>query len=114
MSMENGDMREKIARIEADLEKFAESLDRCRKAMLLAKVAIAAGALWMIAALVGATSFDSTPAVSAIGAIIGGIVVYGSNSSTSKQTLEAMKAAERRRSDLIDMLNPKAVRLDGE
>ena len=114
MSMDSGHVREKIARIEADLEEFAVSLDRCRKAMLLAKVAIAAGALWMIAALVGAISFDSTPAVGAIGAIIGGIVVYGSNSSTSKQTLEAMKAAERRRSDLIDIISPKAVRLNGE
>lgn len=107
--MDDSNAHDKIARIEIDLEKLADTLDRCRKAMLLAKVAIVAGALWMLAASIGIVRFDSAAALGGIAAVIGGIVVYGTNSSTSKQTREAMKAAERDRSDLIDMINPRAV-----
>jgi hypothetical protein len=42
--MANGDLRDQIARIESDIEQLAKTLDRCRKAMLLSKVAIAVGA----------------------------------------------------------------------
>jgi hypothetical protein len=41
--MADGDLHDQIARLEADIEHFAEGLDRCRKAVLLSKVAIAAG-----------------------------------------------------------------------
>ena len=37
------DLRDQIERLESDIEQLAELLDRCRKAMALAKVAIAAG-----------------------------------------------------------------------
>jgi hypothetical protein len=109
MPLDDSNAHDKIARIEIDLEKLAGTLDRCRKAMLLAKVTIVAGALWMLAASIGIVRFDSAAALGGIVAVIGGIVVYGTNSSTSKQTREAMKAAERNRSDLIDMINPRAV-----
>ena len=39
----------------------------------------------------------------------GGVVVLGSNSSTSKQTMAAMKAAEIQRAELIDMIDLPAV-----
>ena len=42
--MADRELSDQIARIEADIEQLADSLDRCRKAMLLSKVAIAAGA----------------------------------------------------------------------
>ena len=42
--MADGDLRDQIARIEANIEQLAEGLDQCRKAMLLSKVAIAVGA----------------------------------------------------------------------
>jgi hypothetical protein len=45
--------------------------------------------------------------IGAIAAIIGGVVVFGSNWSTSKQSTAAMKAAEMRRAELIDMFNLK-------
>ena len=35
--MVDGDLRDQIARLEADIEHFAERLERCRKAMLLSK-----------------------------------------------------------------------------
>jgi hypothetical protein len=36
------DLRDRIARLEADIEQLAEGLDRSRKAMLLSKVVIGA------------------------------------------------------------------------
>ena len=37
--MAAGNLRDQIARLEADIEELADSLDRCRKAMLLSKIA---------------------------------------------------------------------------
>ena len=57
--MADGDLRDQIARIEADIDKLAQTLDGCRKAMLLSKAAIVAGGIWMLAYLLGAIRFDS-------------------------------------------------------
>jgi hypothetical protein len=57
----------------------------------------------------GAIGFDPTAMIGAIAAVIGGVVVFGSNSSTSKQTAAAMKAAETQRARLIDMIDLRAV-----
>ena len=73
--------------------------------MLLSKLAIAAGALWILAYLVGAIRFDAAAMIGAMAAVMGGIVVFGSNLTTSKQTTIAVGAAERRRTELIDKLN---------
>jgi hypothetical protein len=107
--MVDDDLRDQIARIESDIEHLAETLDRCRKAMLLSKVAIGAGAVCVLAYLLGAIGFDPTAMIGAIAAVIGGVVVFGSNSSTSKQTAAAMKAAETQRAKLIDMIDLRAV-----
>ena len=92
--MADAELRDQIARIEADIEQLAEGLDRCRKAMLLSKVAIVAGGALLLAYFLGAISFDPTILIGAIAAIVGGVVVFGSNSSTAKQTMAAMKDAE--------------------
>ena len=92
--MAHGDQRDQIVRLEADIEQLADGLDRCRKAMLLSKVAIAAGVIWILAYLLGAISFEPATIIAALAAIIGGVVVFGSNLSTSRQTMAAMRAAE--------------------
>jgi hypothetical protein len=108
-TMTDGDLSDQIAPIEADIEQLAEGSDRCRKAMLLSKVAVAAGGIWLLAYFLGATRVDPATMITAIAAIIGGVVVFGSNSTTSKQTTAAMKAAETHRAELIDMINLRTV-----
>ena len=104
-----GDLRDQISRIEADIDQLATTLDGCRKAMLLSKVTIAAGGIWLLGYFLGAFRFDPMLMVGAIAAVIGGVVILGSNSSTSQQTIAAMKAAETERDELIDMIDPRAV-----
>jgi hypothetical protein len=107
--MANGDLRDQIAHLEADIEQLAEGLDRCRKAMLLSKLAITAGGILILAYFLGAIAFDPAILIGALAAIIGGVVVFGSNLTTSKQTVAAMKAAETQRAKLIDMIDLRAV-----
>src|SRR5262245_21592701 len=109
--MSDDDLHDQIERLESDVEQLAEGLDRCRKAMLLSKVAIAAGGVWLFAYLLGAIGFEPATMIGALAAIIGGVVVFGSNLSTSKQTTAAMKAVEIRRAELIDMIDPRVVHL---
>jgi hypothetical protein len=107
--MADGELSEQIARTEADIEELAKTLDRCRKAMLFSKVAIAAGGIWILALSIGVFRFDPTTLIGTLAAIIGGVVVFGSNLSTSNQTTAAMKAAETQRAELIDMINLRTV-----
>ena len=63
----------------------------------------------MLAYFLGAIGFDPAILIGALAAIIGGVVVFGSNSSTSKQAIAAMKATETQRAKLIDMIDLRAV-----
>ena len=107
--MADGDLRDQVERLEADIDQLADGLDRCRKAMLLSKVAIAGGGICILAYFLGPIGFDPVILIGAIAALTGGVVVLGSNSSTAKQTMAAMKAAETRRAELVDMIDPRAV-----
>jgi hypothetical protein len=72
--------------------------------MLVSQIVVAAGAIGLLAYLFGAVT-DSTVMVGAIAAAIGGVVLTGSNSSTSKEAAAAMKDAKALRTDLIDKIN---------
>jgi len=107
--MSDGDLSDQIARIEAEIEQLAQTLEGCRKAMALSRVAIAVGGIWIVVYFLGVIRFDPALMVGAIAAIIGGIVILGSNSSTSRQNMAAMTVAETQRAKLIDVINPRAV-----
>src|SRR5262249_4590946 len=95
------ELREQISQIEAEIEELAEIIVSCRKLILVAKVAIAAGGVLILAITVGAIRFDPTVTIGAIAAVIGGTVVFGSNTSTLKQTTSIMEAAKARKAELI-------------
>ncbi|HEX3340861.1 MAG TPA: hypothetical protein VHT68_17020 [Pseudolabrys sp.] len=107
--MADAELRDQIASLEADIEELANGLERCRKAMLLSKVAIAAGGVCTLAYFLGAIVSNPAIMIGAIAAIIGGVVVFGSNSSTAKQIMAAMKAAEARRAELVDLIGLRSV-----
>ena len=66
-----------------------------------------------MAIIIGAVGLDPTVLVGAIAAVVGGAVVFGSNTSTLKQTTTAMKAAEAHRAELISRMDLRVVG-DGE
>jgi hypothetical protein len=104
-----GDLREEIVRLEADIEKFAETIESCRKLILIAKCALALAALSILAALLGAITLDPAVLIGAFGIFLGGLVVFGSNTSTLEQAKAATRAAELRRSELIGQIDLRVV-----
>jgi len=109
MDENDGDLREEIVRLEADIEQFAETIESCRKLILMAKAAMALGALLILGALIGAITLDPAVLIGAFGVALGGLVVFGSNSSTLEQAQAATKAAELRRSELIGRIDLRVV-----
>ena len=110
---DGGDLHEQILHIEAHIEELTDIIERCRKIILISKVAIAAGGILILAIIIGAVGFDPTVLIGAIAAVTGGTVVFGSNTSTLKQTMTDMKAAETHRIELISGMDLKVVG-DGE
>ena len=103
------DLRGQIARLEAHIEKLSAIEETCRKSILMAKVAMAAGGILIFAVVLGTIRFDPVALVGGISAIIGGVVVFGSNTSTWKQTRAAIEDAEARRADLIGAIDLRLV-----
>jgi hypothetical protein len=100
------DPREAIAELEADIEEFAATLERCRKIGLASKAAMALGAVLLPASLVW---FDPVMMIGGLAALLGGVVAFGSNSSTANQTEESLRKAEALRAALIGRLNIRLV-----
>ena len=107
--IEGGDPRDQIARLESRLEELAEALARCRKIKLISQIAIAGGGIWLLAVTIGIIGFDPMAMMAAISGVIGGTVMYGSNTTTSREIDAAMKEAEARRAALIGGLELRVV-----
>ena len=106
---DDADLREEIVRLEADIEQFAETIESCRKLLLIAKAAMALAALLVLGGVLGAITLDPAVLIAAFGVVLGGIVVFGSNTSTLEQAVAATKAAELRRSELIGQIDLRVV-----
>ena len=107
--MDEGDPGQQIARLEARIEELAEAIESCRKIILISKGAIAIGGLLIVVAVLGVIRLDPMVTIASIAAIIGGIVVYGSNTSTADQATAAMQAAEAHRAELIGRIDLRVV-----
>jgi hypothetical protein len=108
--MSDGEPRSEILRLEVEIEELAEVIERRRKIILFSKIAVAAGGIWLLALTIGIMRFDPVAMISAIAVVIGGTVVFGSNTSRAKQTAAALKAGEALRAELIGKMNLTVVR----
>ena len=106
---DESDRREHIRRLEHRIEQLAETIERCRKFVLMSKIAIAVGGLLALAMAFGAIWFDPTLMIAAITAVIGGAVLLGSNSSTWDEKAKALQAAEVERARLISEIDLRLV-----
>jgi hypothetical protein len=99
--------------IEAHIEELTDIIERYRKIILISKGAIAVGGTLILAIIIGAVGFNPTVMIGAIAAVIGGTVIFGSNTSTLKQTMTDVKGAEAHRTELISRMDLRVVG-DGE
>jgi hypothetical protein len=107
--MTNADLRaadphDEIERLEAQIDELAARLESCRKFILAGRVALLAGTVVLITVLFGLVSFDPRFLLAAIAAVLGGIVVWGSNSSTADEAAGELAKAEADRAQLIGQL----------
>jgi hypothetical protein len=98
-----------IARLEARIEHLSARAERCRKVMRISRLAVAAGAVALVALVLGLIRFDSAVFVAALAAVLGGFPLAGSTKSTLEETLAALRATEERRAALIDGLGLQTV-----
>jgi hypothetical protein len=109
IDQDQGDIREEIARLEARIEVLSDSIERCQKISLAARLALALGTVWLVLVLLKVVPFAPIHIIGAISAMLGGTVLYGSNASTWRQTVAAIAAAEARRTELIDAIALRTV-----
>ena len=107
--MDEDNARDQIAQLEAHIESLNEHIARCRKIALGARIAIAGGAIWFALLLFQVVFFDATGFVAALTAVLGGIVLLGSNATTWEQTELELHVAEKARAELIGGIKLKLV-----
>jgi hypothetical protein len=98
-----------IARLEDHIEALRDSIARCRKIGLAAKLVITAGAGVLLFTLFGLVPFLTAPVITAIAAVIGGIVLAGSNSTTWQQTETRLRNSEALRAEMIGGIEMRVV-----
>ncbi len=107
--MDEENVHDQIAQLETRLEALGESIERCRKIAVGAKISIAAGTVWFLAVLFWILSFDVTAFFAALTAMLGGVVLLGSNATTWTQIEADRHAAETMRADLIESIELRVV-----
>ena len=112
-TVESGDPRDAISQLEAHIEELAKTIERCRKIIVAAKIAIVVGAVVILALMLGTVRFNPAAMVAAMAAVIGGVVVLGSNASTAQQATAELKTAEARRAELIGGIELRVIASPG-
>jgi hypothetical protein len=107
--LENDDPHKKIVRLEEHIEELAAKIESCRKFILASRIAVAGGGLVLAAMLVSVIWSDLGLMAAAVSLLLGGIVVWGSNSSTAKEAMKELAAAESERAALIEHINPRVI-----
>jgi hypothetical protein len=106
---DGGDAREEIVRLEACIEELAAKIESCRKFILAARVAMWGGGIVLALMLLGAIRADPAAMAGASAALLGGIVVWGSNNSTANEARKELATAEARRAALIETIELRAI-----
>ncbi len=87
----DGDPRDEIALLEARIEGLTAKIKNCRKFILASRIVTWGGGMVFVAMLLGAIRLDQSTMTAAVAALLGGIVVWGSNSSTAKEAVKELR-----------------------
>jgi hypothetical protein len=99
----------KIIRLEERVEELAARVENCRKFILVARLAVGGGGIVLVAMLVGVIQFDLGLMAAAVASTLGGFVVWGSNSSTARETSKEIVKLESERAALIEYINSRVI-----
>jgi hypothetical protein len=102
---QRGNPRDEVVRLEERIEDLAAKIESCRKLILLSRIAMAGGSLVLAGMLFGVIRFDPEIMAAAVAALLGGIAVGGSNSSTTQQAARELASVESDRSALIEEMD---------
>jgi hypothetical protein len=103
------DPREEIARLEDRIEQLAARIENCRKFIAASRLAIALGGILLAATIFQLVQFDPLVMSASIVAVLGGIVLSGSNRSTAQEAEVQMAQAEAARAALIGRIDLQVV-----
>jgi hypothetical protein len=107
--VKNGNYREEIVRLEAQIDELAAKLESCRKFILAGRILMIGGGAVLIAMLVGVLQSDPSVMALAVAAVLGGIVAAGSSYSTAKEARHELTAADAKRTALIGEIDLQLV-----
>jgi hypothetical protein len=107
--MSDVDPHDEIERLEAQIEVLSARIENCRKFILAARIAVGSGGILLVAILLGLIRFDPTLLLTAFAALLGGVVVWGSNGSTAKEAADELAKAETDRRALIGLINLRVI-----
>lgn len=100
---------EDIDALDARIEALEGTIERCRKISLAARVTIVVAAIVLVLLLTGTMTFAPYSLVASLAAIIGGIVLAGSNASTWAQCEEDLRKSQALRDALIGRMPLRVV-----
>ena len=103
------DAHEEIVRLEERAEELAAKIQKCRKFILAGRIALVVGVVALFAMLVGVIRSDLGLMAGSVASLLGGFVVWGSNSSTAKEAAKDIATVEAKRAALIEWINPRVV-----
>jgi hypothetical protein len=107
--MNDDSYRDEIVRLEAQIDELAAKIENCRKFILAGRIAVVTGGAVLVAMLLGMLRSDPSVMGIAAAALLGGIVVAGSNRSTAKEASNQLSANEAKRAELISQLELQTV-----
>src|SRR5690349_10038003 len=95
-------LSQQIADLEEEIDLLLESAKQSRKVDAVSKAAMSAGGLLLLAFVSGVIRSDPVWIVVAISAVLGSVVLFGSNKSTQDEIAARIKRLEAQRIALID------------
>jgi hypothetical protein len=108
-ALEEPSPRERIARLEERIEELTIKLEGCQKFALAARLAVVFGGVLLAAGLFSVLRLDAVTMTAAAAAVLGGIVMSGSNRSTAREIEAQLAAAEAERAGLIGQIDLQVV-----
>ena len=101
--------RDHIAELEAEIEELSEAVERSRKLSFAAQGLMIGGCLLLVLTVFRLPELGSGALAVSLGAVLGGIALYGSNKRTRDDLLALIRSKEEQRAALINLMRLETV-----